>query len=216
MTTKETQITAGTSARGDNASSSGGEAIAPPPSETPAPGIAHCSVSIPASLFVHSTPHATTTPTPIDTPTTIDTPTPAENDDGPRSPSGRPPTNLEAQARENRTTEIPPRTGTGRVLQDILDHLSRQDERTNARFASLNAAQAFSQDEISRLQASRHANIRPAQEQERRPLNQPIGFDNARDVEVAELRRAVLELNSKIHRATSTAPELDRVLEETQ
>ena len=210
MTTKETQITAGTSARGDNASSSGGEAIAPPPSETPAPGIAHCSVSIPASLFVHSTPHVTATPTPIDTPT------PAEDDDEPGSPSGRRPTDLGARARENRTTEIPPRTGTGRVLQDILDHLTRQDERTNARFASLNAAQAFSQDEISRLQASRHANIRPAQEQERCPLNQPIGFDNARDVEVAELRRAVLELNSKIHRATSTAPELDRVLEETQ
>ncbi|KAG7552776.1 Ribonuclease H-like superfamily [Arabidopsis thaliana x Arabidopsis arenosa] len=50
-------------------------------------------------------------------------------------------------------------------------------------------------------------------------LAQPVhtmGNTNPRDMEIAELRRAVLEMSSKIHRATSSAPELDRVLEETQ
>lgn len=75
-------------------------------------------------------------------------------------------------------------------------------------------------DEINRLQTSRSANAiytpeLPGRPQPAQPVH-TIGNTNPRDMEIAELRRAVLERSSRIHRATSSAPELDRVLEETQ
>lgn len=109
--------------------------------------------------------------------------------------------------------------GPGGLLQNILDHLSRQEARTEARFATLAAAQAHSMDEINRLQTSRTSVHRPVFESiEHRPQVRIAGPTNdvARDAEVADLRRTISEMSSKIHRATSTAPELDRVLEETQ
>ncbi|CAH8278522.1 unnamed protein product [Arabidopsis lyrata] len=201
-----------TGVRDDNASSTGGETVTPtPPGLLPKRKATHTSVAIPVSL--PQTPEGPAEAVRNEIPL-------AHQEEGePTSPSRRRLTNLE-ETRAEQHAAAPTPAEPNRLLQNILDHLGRQDARTDARFASLAAAKAFSMDEINRLKTSRSANAVYAPELPGRPqAAQPVqtmGITNPRDTEIAELRRAVVEMSSKIHRATSSAPELDRVLEETQ
>lgn len=176
----------GTSAgiRDDNASSTGGETVIPiplgtPPTRPPPPEAGPTSLP--------QTPEGPAVGVRIETPPA------AQEDDGLASPSRRRPTNLEATTRAGEHVAAPSHAEPNRMLQNILDHLGWQDARTDAQFASLAAAQAFSMDEINRLQTSRSANAAHNLELPGRP--QPIqhahtsGNVQPRDPEIAELRR---------------------------
>ncbi|KAG7556743.1 Retrotransposon gag domain [Arabidopsis suecica] len=102
------------------------------------------------------------------------------------------------------------------LMQTILDRLDGQDSQTTERIDALVAAQVDAQAQIERLRRRRRdAQHRDDQEglpsprtpaakrsenQRRRPASIIIGSD----------------MSSKMHRATSSGPELEKVLEETQ
>ncbi|KAG7536468.1 Ribonuclease H-like superfamily [Arabidopsis suecica] len=183
-------------ALGASASSSGGEACTPvdaPPSLPPTP-----EGPVAAATGLPPAPHPDALVAP---------------------PSGRNPTNPHADARAGTNQRSQGRTEPDDLLQNILTHLSQQEERTNVRLESLAAAQACAQDEINRLNASQTQGVRPIQGN-LAPARQihPVtsSSESARDLELAELRRIVLDMNTKVHKAISAAPELDRVLDETQ
>ncbi|KAG7578456.1 Reverse transcriptase domain [Arabidopsis thaliana x Arabidopsis arenosa] len=183
-------------ALGSSASSSGGEACTPaaaPPSLPPTPE---------GPIAAATGPH------------------PAPRPDAQITPSnGRNATNPQVNTRAGTNQRSQDRSEPDDLLQNILTHLSQQEARTNVRLESLAAAQACAQDEINRLNASQTQGVRPAQGNQvtTRQIH-PVtsSSENTRDLELAELRRIVQEMNTKVHKAISAAPELDRVLDETQ
>ncbi|KAG7593593.1 Copper amine oxidase N-terminal [Arabidopsis thaliana x Arabidopsis arenosa] len=121
------------------------------------------------------------------------------------------------------------------LMQTILDRLDGQDSRTTERIDALVAAQVAAQAQIERLRRRRRdAQHRDDQEglpsprtpaaersenQRRRPAlqNRPAeSSDPTRDLELERMNTMLKDMSSKMHRATSSAPELEKVLEETQ
>ncbi|CAL9238177.1 unnamed protein product, partial [Arabidopsis halleri] len=118
------------------------------------------------------------------------------------------------------------------LVQTILDRLNNHDARTTERIDALVAAQVASQSQIERLRRRRRTS-RPHDNQEElhehnllrnRTLDtgrllhdRHIDDENrSRDQELTRLNALIRDMSSKMHRATTAAPELEKVLEETQ
>ncbi|XP_023643137.1 uncharacterized protein LOC111831878 [Capsella rubella] len=93
--------------------------------------------------------------------------------------------------------------GIGALMRSILAKMDEQERKTSERFAALSEVCAAMQSQAGSPDA--------AVAEEATPANPTQGSD-----ELAELRGKIKEVSTRMHRATSSAPDVDRMLEQSQ